>query len=247
MQNMIYHKRNAFTLVELLVVIAIVGILVAMLLPAIQSVREAARRTACMNNLKQSGISTLIYETTYGTMPPPSLGESNFDILGSTFVLLLPFVEEGNRFGQLDLSTPINAAPNDQFTKTRLDIYLCPSMKQTELSSEGSYLISFSTKYLGPGSGTAKADGAFKRPVEGGLLNYDLKIGDFRDGTSNTFLFGEIDNSVTWLDFQGNPGTTFPGYSWPLGYWFNGRGHVCLLYTSPSPRDRQKSRMPSSA
>ena len=230
--------RNGFTLVELLVVIAIIGILIGMLLPAVQSVREAARRTACFNNLRQCGLATLNYESTFTTLPPPSLGDSSFDVLGSTFVIILPFVEEANRYGLLDLEKPINDPVNAPLTSTTIDVYLCPSMTRTELKNEGSYIISFSSKYLGPGSGNVRPDGAFKRPASA-AENYDLRLGDFFDGTSNTFLFGEIDNSVTWLDHTGNPSNNFEGFSWPLGYWFNCRGHVEGTFNLKQPMEEQ--------
>jgi prepilin-type N-terminal cleavage/methylation domain-containing protein len=231
--------RSAFTLVELLVVIAIIGILIGMLLPAVQAVREAARRTACSNKLRQIGLSAMSYESASGTLPPPSFGGSDFDILGSTFVFLLPFVDDANRFNQLDLDLPISAYPNDQFTSQRLDIYLCPSMQTTETGDEGSYIISFSSKYLHPGLFNVPADGAFKRPHPQGHENYDLRICDIHDGTSHTFQFGEIDNSVPWVDSSGAPSNLLSGFQWPLGYWFNSRGHVEGTFNLSGPTIEQ--------
>ena len=231
--------RRAFTLVELLVVIAIIGILIGMLLPAVQSVREAARRVACSNKLKQTGLAALNFESALGILPPPTLGDADFDVLGSTFVILLPYVEDRNRFNQLDLSLPVDESPNVQFTSTRLDLYTCPSMKKTETENEGSYIISFSSKYLGPGTGNTPPDGAFKRPVGSGFRDYDLKLSNIFDGTSHTFMFGEIDNSVAWLDHQGEQSNLLGGYTWPLGYWFNARGHVEGTFNRDSPSDEQ--------
>lgn len=224
-------NRSAFTLVELLVVIAVIGVLIGMLLPAVQSVREAARRTACSNNLRQMGIATLNYESTYNKLPPSALGtfvagDPDQLLRGSTLITILPFVEGNNRFQLLDLEKPVDVPPNDEFTSRRLELYTCPSMQLTELKNEGSYLISFSTRYLSPALGSTPADGAFERPDDRGPEFYDLGLRDFHDGTSNTFLYGEIDNSVVWVDFQNQPSDLFEGYSWPLGYWFNARGHV---------------------
>src|SRR5688572_20233913 len=92
-------KRSAFTLVELLVVIAIIGILVALLLPAIQAAREAARRSQCTNNMKQLGLGVLNYESSKKELPPPGQcdstgGASTTYIIHSTATLILPYIEQ---------------------------------------------------------------------------------------------------------------------------------------------------------
>jgi len=136
------NARLGFTLVELLVVIAIIGILIGMLLPAVQMVRESARRISCQNKLRQIGLSGLNYESAFGHLPPPKIGTGEFNTLGSTFVILLPYVEQGNRFDQYDLSSPINAPGNVELTSDKLDLYLCPSMQLHETENEfgeGSY------------------------------------------------------------------------------------------------------------
>ena len=225
-------SRNGFTLVELLVVIAIIGILIGMLLPAVQAVREAARRTDCANKLKQIGLSALNYESAFGTLPPPRAGTTQQP--ASTLVVLLPFVEEASRFDSLDLSRNINEAPNDEFTSLRLSIYLCPSMQLTETENEGSYIINYSSFYSGAAS---IGDGAFESPNS---ANYHLGLKDILDGTSNTFFFGEIDNSVPWVDHQGGFSDLIEGYSWPLGYWFNARGHLGGTFNLKEPTNESE-------
>lgn len=108
------HRRFGFTLVELLVVIAIIGILIGMLLPAVQQVREAARRTQCLNKLKQLGLAALNFESANMTFPPATLGEGgnptrdeaiaalNSHQGTSALVALMPFIEQDNLFRRLD-------------------------------------------------------------------------------------------------------------------------------------------------
>jgi prepilin-type N-terminal cleavage/methylation domain-containing protein len=96
---------QGFTLVELLVVIAIIGVLIALLLPAVQAARECARRMSCQNNLKQIGLATQNYTAAMKHLPPPKLGgpttSSNGETqFGSTFVILLPYLEEASRFAR---------------------------------------------------------------------------------------------------------------------------------------------------
>jgi prepilin-type N-terminal cleavage/methylation domain-containing protein len=110
------QRRSAFTLVELLVVIAIIGILVSLLLPAIQSVREAARRTSCLNNLKQIGLALQNYHSAHerfpvgGTQWRGPFTPNATQIAWSTF--LLPHIEQNNVYRQLDLELPFDDAAN---------------------------------------------------------------------------------------------------------------------------------------
>jgi prepilin-type N-terminal cleavage/methylation domain-containing protein len=97
------QRRNAFTLVELLVVIAIMGILVAMLLPAVQGAREAARKSQCQNNLKQIGLAVLNYEQAKKMLPPGGVWEQDGRKGGSIYVYLLPMLEEANLYQVFNL------------------------------------------------------------------------------------------------------------------------------------------------
>ncbi len=134
-------RGNGFTLVELLVVIAIIGILIALLLPAVQSAREAARRLQCQNNLKQLGLAALNYESTYGVFPPAShwvdlkpgmaansMRMQNQNNLRENWVIMvLPFVEQQALYDAFDLSLPINHADNELPRSTQLPVMMCPS------------------------------------------------------------------------------------------------------------------------
>jgi prepilin-type N-terminal cleavage/methylation domain-containing protein len=124
------RSRPGFTLVELLVVIAIIGILVALLLPAIQAAREAARRSQCSNNLKQIGLAVLNYETSRKSLPQGSLA-ARVDREGPYYttwsVDILPYLEEQNLYDIWDSSVPLEHANNKKLRETFLPAYMCPS------------------------------------------------------------------------------------------------------------------------
>lgn len=167
------RRRAAFTLVELLVVIAIIGILVALLLPAIQAAREAARRSQCSNNQKQIGLAALNFETTQKTLPPGAyLAEGS-----SWSAFILPYLEEGNVFSQLKIGE--NKKGNYQWAcehqygsvdelgdfyrniklvETVIPVFRCPSAglpeHQTDRSSVGWWVMQrVPASYLGVVSG----------------------------------------------------------------------------------------------
>ena len=229
------YTKRAFTLVELLVVIAIIGILVALLLPAVQSAREAARRTQCKNNLKQIGIATQLFHDTTKHMPPPKLGHTSFDARGNMFVLLLPYLEEGAYFDQYDLKERIYETQNLRTTSATIGTYLCPSMAlprgnapDTECGERlapGSYIISTRSEY----QNYLSLDGAFRNPPTEGE-KYRLAFKNFTDGLSKTILVGEINyghQDFLWTECSAKLGEPKWGdYTWANGYWYVGWGHM---------------------
>jgi prepilin-type N-terminal cleavage/methylation domain-containing protein/prepilin-type processing-associated H-X9-DG protein len=126
------HAKRGFTLVELLVVIAIIGVLVALLLPAVQSARESARRAQCTSNLRQVGIAVHNYNDVFGIMPPGNY----HSVFGSWLVALLPYVEQQNMF-QIYTNAGMSQypgggirygnAPNTQVTTKQMKVYTCVS------------------------------------------------------------------------------------------------------------------------
>lgn len=121
--------QNGFTLVELLVVIAIIGVLVGLLLPAVQMAREAARRTYCQNNLKQLALSIHNYESVYGFIPNEESGESPTARLdGWTWgAAVLPFVEQTNLYNSFDFRFPPLDERNRDLVATEMSVFRCPS------------------------------------------------------------------------------------------------------------------------
>ena len=125
-------RRKGFTLIELLVVISIIGVLIALLLPAVQSAREAARRMQCINNLKQLGLGLHNYETSQGVLPPSLCltGRSNtVTWFGGWSVhgRVLPYLEQGNMYNAINFAIHYEAAPNLTVTAQTLSLFTCPS------------------------------------------------------------------------------------------------------------------------
>jgi len=126
------RERHGFTLIELLVVIAIIAILIGLLLPAVQKIREAANRMKCTNNLKQLGLGIHNYESAY--LYFPTSGEGNnpqktatFMDVHSTYTQILPFIEQDNVFKQININYSYNHPIHNNAFKTRIPIFLCPS------------------------------------------------------------------------------------------------------------------------
>src|SRR5688572_4003605 len=115
-------SRPAFTLIELLVVIAIIGVLVALLLPAVQKVREAANRVQCQNNLKQFGLAVHNYHAAYDVLPPARIA---YQYCPWT-VLLLPYLEQDNLYRQFDLKATSAVQPVAAM-QTSVPVYTCPA------------------------------------------------------------------------------------------------------------------------
>jgi prepilin-type N-terminal cleavage/methylation domain-containing protein/prepilin-type processing-associated H-X9-DG protein len=202
------RTRLAFTLIELLVVIAIIGMLVSLLLPAVQKVRESAARLQCQNNLKQLGLACHNYHDVNKGFPPGYLAAGPYTD-GATdtapgwgwAAFLLPYLEQQNLYQQIDFTQPVQASPAIQ---TMLPLLLCPS----DLPPQAAFTLTDATlspvalaapcsyaATVGDDSSECDAptgDGVFYR-------NSHTRITDITDGASNTVLIGDR----AWTQTQG--------------------------------------------
>lgn len=204
-------RRHAFTLIELLVVIAIIAILIALLLPAVQQVREAARRMSCLSNLKQIALALHNYESQHrcfpiGCMecvppsfPPPPTFRAR-QIAWNAYIL--PQLEQANVYNLFDFNAAFRAAGNQAAAGTPLSVFLCPSAWQGDRPGPDSGDVNGNGAF-DPGDGLAWTDygGLFGvshdtptiLPEHEGMMIYDrvVRMRDVTDGLSNTLAIGE--------------------------------------------------------
>ncbi len=199
------NRRSAFTLIELLVVIAIIAILIGLLLPAVQKVREAASRIQCTNNLKQLGVALHNYQGAVGHLP------SSHDTNGfSAHSYLLPYLEQSNLYNEIIFTLKYSNAANAPATATNVPNFLCPSAPATLVTAgmaATSYRANQGTNiYWDTSAGVPLPNGPFS-------YNSTVRLTDITDGTSNTAAFsehllGDFSNAVaTNASDSFNPGT----------------------------------------
>lgn len=204
------RKTLGFTLVELLVVIAIIGVLVSLLLPAVQAAREAARRMSCQNNMKQIGIALHNYHDTHNRLP---MGTFHRDRWGWQ-PRILNFIEQGNVFDQLDFRIAAWQGNNFEFIRAFYPQFNCPSDTLSELITEqegfaaptwnisqSGYGVCIGDYHnaTGIGAGPSFGNVGFQagntpNPVRGmmGRWGWGAKFRDVTDGLSSTIMLGEV-------------------------------------------------------
>ncbi|GAA4432355.1 DUF1559 domain-containing protein [Bremerella cremea] len=233
------RSRHGFTLVELLVVIAIIGVLIALLLPAVQQAREAARRMHCGNNMKQMGIAIHNYHDTYRYFPPGRV-QSGEPYWGNWCIAILPFIEQNALYESYDHTVTCDHANNADEVKMRLEAFICPSDTMPtpiRQPSSGFARDAHAMSYKGM-SGyveneaynwdhikevdmtTQKWKGIFHSVgnYNNDKLNFE-RMASVTDGTSNTLMVGEFHQPK---DDAGR------GAFWAHSKWGYGVGYVIL-------------------
>ena len=216
-------NRRGFSLVELLVVIAILATLIGLLLPAVQSARESARRASCSSNIRQLALATLSYENAKQRLPPSML-----HTLGTTFAnnngswsihgRILPYIEEGGAAVQANLEVAYDQPPNSTtgVPTRRVAVFMCPSERNDVVRTKGgvpfvyphNYGFNFGTWFVyDPASGKG-GDGAF-------FPNSRFKMTAVADGTSKTLCAAEVKAYTPYFRNTADPGGVYPPESPP--------------------------------
>jgi prepilin-type N-terminal cleavage/methylation domain-containing protein/prepilin-type processing-associated H-X9-DG protein len=232
-------RRSGFTLIELLVVIAIIAILIGLLVPAVQKVREAAARTQCSNNLKQIGVGLHNYHDSYKAFPPARLVQKT----GAThcwLALILPYIEQGPLYQKYNLNVDWSAAPNDgvahnpnlYVNQNQIAIYLCPSAPGDRVGTNFRGVTDYSAS-----SEVHRPNPFFtgkippSDPTWVGVLGNNVKrrITDIADGSSNTMMVAECaGRNQRWeLGKQG-------GSLSDSGAWANPANHLTISGFNPT-------------
>jgi prepilin-type N-terminal cleavage/methylation domain-containing protein/prepilin-type processing-associated H-X9-DG protein len=268
---MVARRRSAFTLIELLVVIAIIAILIGLLVPAVQKVREAAARTQCQNNLKQISLGMHNYHDAYKKLPPQTANNRNSCCFGTWQMAILPFVEQGNLWNMYVNWGGITAVPtyeqgaNLLVTSQRLEIFTCPSDTpnaaksgtfngQTYQVTQHNYLVNVGNIDYAQGG-----DGKLPDQPPGLVFlgapfarNAQFRLTDIMDGTSNTLMLSEV-NQGQGQDFRGltwwAEGSGFTTYRTPnspgFDYIANGRGAPGCVPPDQNPMNAPCKAYPS--
>jgi prepilin-type N-terminal cleavage/methylation domain-containing protein len=210
------RKRNraAFTLIELLVVIAIISVLIALLLPAVQSAREAARRCQCINNMMQLGIAIKNYEAAHEVLPPGTIDPTSPIVNQpkgyhvSWMIQLLPFVEQRSIFTNWNFATSVYSPQNSTASGMSVNSFVCPSDPNVRPAGGGM------SNYVGCHHDVEAPIAVNNNGVF--FLNSKVRFEDIEDGTSNTIFLGEKRKSSTDLGWASGTRSTLRNTGTPI-------------------------------
>jgi prepilin-type N-terminal cleavage/methylation domain-containing protein/prepilin-type processing-associated H-X9-DG protein len=240
------RRTDGFTLIELLVVISIIGLLIALILPAVQAAREAARRVQCTNNLKQIALATLNYEAVWSTLPrggflqspAPGVGLTNPDgslnVSGNLFLSILPYLEQKPLYNSINFDVNIFTAINATVSANGVGALWCPSdagVANPQTLPDGNFYDPGPfTMYYSSYSGNLGTWGM--RPVNNTLMNGpfvgedSIPLQSVGDGQSNTIGFGEHTGTIL-------PATERGDWHWWTSGWFGDALFVTLYPMNP--------------
>ena len=215
-----HPSRRGFTLIELLVVIAIIAVLISLLLPAVQSAREAARRMQCVNNLKQIALASMNYESSSGTLPPAML--CNGGNIGFTSLLrICPFLEQSAVFNATNFSLAFFMPDNWTVPGVAISVFFCPSDPSAVVSNPLEFgppnFQEFHAHYSGnvgpwnafnllysPSAGGLYTDPQIAAYAKGTIVaGGGVTLASITDGTSNTIMYSENGHGVFSATTQG--------------------------------------------
>ncbi|VTT99734.1 Uncharacterized protein OS=Planctomyces brasiliensis (strain ATCC 49424 / DSM 5305 / JCM 21570 / NBRC 103401 / IFAM 1448) GN=Plabr_2514 PE=4 SV=1: N_methyl: SBP_bac_10 [Gemmataceae bacterium] len=239
-------RRSAFTLIELLVVIAIIAVLIGLLLPAVQKVREAAARTQSLNNLKQIGLATHMYHDSNDRFPPANYASATGSAsssatnarLHSAFTEILPYIEQeaiakkwqpGESPGSI-VPGPDGVTTNKELSKYSLKTFVAPAMPVPAAADPGwsSYGFCAGNRVVDPlvDLYASKSDGVVIPAIHG-----KVTLNSITDGTSNTLLAGEMHWTIRGWTYSGS--SPFAGQPRTgRTFWANGHPYVSWVWTN---------------